>query len=244
MMGVALKVAVAPSSEVVYPTTHTAYCLGYITRDIAARRHKFSNPETTGYYNNTVNVVSTVHCLFGGCRTGRSLSGAMSQVTQKEARGAAPAAAAQPPPRRSSRRCRRPRYGRAAESSRCHCRAPHDAERSTPAALGRARPVRTHMLSPLSISATQAQAAAGGANSASHRTWRSVRAGAQAPASTSRQLRRGQIPGERRRRRPGLPGDTAAASLRTKSARVLPALASSGRTSTSSARISTGPARC
>ena len=48
----------------------------------------------TGPRNNTVNVVSTVHCLFGGCRTGRSLSGAMSQVTQKEARGAAPAAAA------------------------------------------------------------------------------------------------------------------------------------------------------
>ena len=38
--------------------------------------------------------MSAVHCLFGGCRTGRSLSGAMSQVTQKEARGAAPAAAA------------------------------------------------------------------------------------------------------------------------------------------------------
>ena len=214
--------------------------------DCDAPSSKLYSQTTTGYYNNTVNVVSTVHCLFGGCRTGRSLSGAMSQVTQKEARGAAPAAAAQPPPRRSSRRCRRPRYGRAAESSRCHCRAPHDAERSTPAALGRARPVHAYgyaLCSPLS-SATQAQAAAGGANSASHRTWRSVRAGAQAPASTSRQLRRGQIPGERRRRRPGLPGDTAAASLRTKSARVLPALASSGRTSTSSARISTGPARC
>ena len=170
----------------------------------------------------------------------------MSQVTQKEARGAAHAAAAAaaaaaivaplPPatvrPRGGVEPLPLPRTPRR--------RAQHPGG-------PRSRQACARMLSPRSLkssSATQAQAAAGGANSASHRTCRSVRAGAQAPASTSRQLRRGQIPGERRRRRPGLPGDTAAASLRTKSARVLPALASSGRTSTSSARVSTGPARC
>ena len=152
--------------------------------------------------------------------------------------------------RRGDRRAAAAGHGTAARRSRAaataaHPTTPSAAPRRPSVSSGRAGPVHCacDMLSPLS-SATQAQAAAGGANSASHRTWRSVRAGAQAPASTSRQLRRGQIPGERRRRRPGLPGDTAAASLRTKSARVLPALASSGRTSTSSARISTGPARC
>ena len=104
----------------------------------------------TGYYNNTVNVVSTVHCLFGGvapavhCR-------ARCRKSRKKRRGARlMQQQQQPPPRRSSRRCRRPRYGRAAESSRCHCRAPHDAERSTPAALGRARPVHACSLPALS----------------------------------------------------------------------------------------------
>ena len=172
----------------------------------------------------------------------------MSQVTQKEARGAAhaaPAAAAAaaaaivaplPPatvrPRGGVEPLPLPRTPRR--------RAQH------PGGPRSRRACALCTICSLSAltSATQAQAAAGGAHSASHRTSSSVRAGAQAPASTSRQLRRGQIPGERRRRRPGLPGDTAAASLRTKSARVLPALASSGRTSTSSARVSTGPARC
>ena len=199
----------------------------------------------TGYYNNTVNVVSTVHCLFGGvapavhCR-------ARCRKSRKKRRGARLMQHSSSSRRRGDRRAAAAGHGTAARRSRAAATAAHP---TTPSAAPRRPSVapglcaRICSLSALT-SATQAQAAAGGANSASHRTWRSVRAGAQAPASTSRQLRRGQIPGERRRRRPGLPGDTAAASLRTKSARVLPALASSGRTSTSSARISTGPARC
>ena len=193
--------------------------------------------------------MSTVHCLFGGvapavhCR-------ARCRKSRKKRRGARRSCSSSSSRRRGDRRAAAAGHGTAARRSRAAATAAHP---TTPSAAPRRPSVApglcTHMLSPLSslkchTVATQAQAAAGGANSASHRTWRSVRAGAQAPASTSRQLRRGQIPGERRRRRPGLPGDTAAASLRTKSARVLPALASSGRTSTSSARISTGPARC
>ena len=106
-------------------------------------------PACTGYYNNTVNVVSTVHCLFGGvapavhCR-------ARCRKSRKKRRGARRSCSSSSSRRRGDRRAAAAGHGTAARRSRAAATAAHpthDAERSTPAALGRARPLHAYALS-------------------------------------------------------------------------------------------------